>query len=93
MKYIIIERDLPNNMVEVLPFIFPANCVHSLVATVMQSMLRRTHPECKTRVVSAGFYNPGIGACYGVSESLKMSSRPQDVKIISTIDYFPVREV
>ena len=63
---------------------FPDQFVHSDVANAMMRMhkgFERSMERYNLHPVSAGFVGNNSG-CYGKSESLRLSSRPEDTEIL-----------
>lgn len=64
--------------------VFPEQFVHSDVSDAMVRMRKgfgRSMERYNLRPVSAGFVGVD-GECYGKSESLRLSSRPEDTAIL-----------
>ena len=89
MKYIMFEKKLPDDMVQIVPVIFPEALVHSDVAEVMRRLkgIRGLEP------VAAGSINMLAQTCYGKSETLQLNARSQDAETINFVDYLPVRTI
>ena len=87
MKFIIIERKLKDDMVELIPIIFPNNLVHK---NVYESTIdRQEQPSKDFKCVSAGFWNPILGA-HGESETLGIDCKDGTNRVINNIDYYSV---
>lgn len=85
MKYIVFESKLEDGMKILIPVIFPTILVHSTVAQGMPEILDN-HGFSNAKPVGAG--DCVITAkCSGRSESMQLSSRPEDTDLISYHDY------
>lgn len=106
MKYVVLKvtdhRSTcdEQDTVREVPFVFPEELVHSMVAEAMTKMLTRESWEAKryrtVEPLSAGFLHSmtfAAGAktgffCHGRSESMKLSSRPElDSRLLVNYDY------
>lgn len=82
MKYIMLRVKL-GDIERDVPIIFPDALVHERVEKIMTQL-----PELSLAVpVSAGFVDVTDAEVFGKSETLKMSARRQDGRIIRTYDY------
>lgn len=99
MKYVVIEiidQTETGEFVREIPVVFPGSMVHSEVAAAITRVLRKNHPDGRTRQikpVAAGFINsPDLAdiECHGESESLGgLKSRGRaDVALIAMNDYY-----
>lgn len=89
MKYIMVQHDIGNGVIQKLPIIFPKQLVHRFMAQAIVPYLRHRHGFDNVEVVSAGECNL-VGACVvcsGESETLKLKAAPGDADIIMTFDY------
>lgn len=89
MKYIMyrVKRasDHPDKSWYFVPFLFPMSFVHSAFDEYAFMIVRENIPFATVEKVSAGFvaYPPGSHLfAYGSSETLDLSSRPEDTEII-----------
>jgi hypothetical protein len=73
-----------SGMSKKIPIIFPDFLVHSDVAKAMKRLTDLREAE----IASAGFYDPISGDCHGKSETLEVSSDPEDGNIILRYEYF-----
>ena len=72
-----------------IPVIFAPVLSHKDMHDHVFHLLRRKY-RLEVKLVSAGFLDPSSGATSGESESLKMSSRPEDGALIdSQPSYLP----
>lgn len=87
MKYLVL-RAKTGGLTHEIPFIFPNNLVHRLVAGAVKSTLR-AHRYTAIECVSAGDYAPSLdGACSGKSTTLSVESRGvEDERLIAMCDY------
>jgi hypothetical protein len=85
MKYIVMQRNL-GDIIQEVPIIFPTCLVHKHVAQALLKLPGNSY-QFLNRVASAGEITFGSIWCGGDSETLKISSRPQDEALISSIDY------
>ena len=86
MKYVMLEAKLPESkMVVKIPLIFPNALVHSIVADQMVFALLRHGIEAVP--VSAGTASVSQVEIGGNSETLGLSSNPDDKMTIELIDY------
>ncbi len=79
MKYIVTRQ---KNGVEEI-FQFPATVNHDCMAEAVMHMRDQTHAgwtRVQRDVISAGFVQ--FGKCVGMSESLRLGSRPQDSDLL-----------
>ena len=79
MKYIVTTNE--NGEEEI--FIFPCSVNHDVMAEAVASMRNQTHGNWRRvhrETISAGFVEAGM--CLGKSESLGLSSRPQDSNLL-----------
>jgi len=95
-KYIIVQKGNQE-----LPFIFPAQCVHSLMFQAVQVMtmqeIKTMYPEATSKmqadaalslkVVGAGSVTFDVGKAGGFSETLDVKSREQDSSVIQSFPY------
>lgn len=88
MKYIVTtNEDLGEEI-----FTFPDSVGHNIMAEAVCAMRNQTHgnwKRIKRETVSAGFVEPS-GGCVGRSESLGISSRPQDTELLAAMKGAPV---
>jgi len=90
MKYIILKDTIGME----IPIIFPERITHKAMAQHVQHLLMRETQD-STEVVSAGFCSV-LATCSGSSESLRISSRPDDSIALSfneSISGVPVADV
>lgn len=88
MKYVMLQ--LPDG--KKIPIIFPEFMVHSLVAKSMVHCLGMYHKIEGAKAVSAGSFRfTGLDhrpvACFGSSETMKLSADPQDAEVIVSYEY------
>lgn len=84
MKYIVFESKV-EDMKILIPVIFPTTLVHSLVAQGVPKILD-DHGFSNAKPVSAGDCTV-IAKCSGRSETMHLSSRPEDTDLVSLHDY------
>lgn len=86
-----------------VPIIFPKDLIHAEVARAMQSYYVRVAVQCapkgvlsdkalselrgSIKAVSAGELTLDVGACTGRSDTLGVSSRPEDERVIAAHPY------
>lgn len=92
MKYIVFERQIENNMVEVIPVIFPNSLVHSEVSEAIVKLIEKSHKATIVTPVTAGFVNILSSKVYSGSETLKLASTPSDALLMQMVDYLPIQE-
>lgn len=92
MKYIVFERQIENNMVEVIPVIFPNSLVHSEVSEAIIKVIENSHKATVVTPVTAGFVNIMSSKVYSSSETLKLASTPSDALLMQMVDYLPIQE-
>lgn len=85
MKYVLVKAGHPLN--REVPIIFPSLMVHAQVAEVLGWLLQTHHGVTEWQVVSAGDVAFDRALCGGMSETLKVSSLPEDAAVIETYDY------
>lgn len=81
MKYIVTENE--DGIEEI--FTFPDSVHHDAMAEILNRIKNQTHgnwERIRRRPVSAGFVMSS-GTCFGSSETLSLSSRPQDSDILA----------
>jgi len=95
-KYIIVRKGNQE-----LPFIFPENCVHSLMFRAVRMMtkleIKTIYPSASEKmlkdavdslkVVGAGSITLDVGSATGSSGTLKVQSRPGDASAIQSFPY------
>lgn len=95
-KYIIVRKGNQE-----LPFIFPDNCVHSLMFKCVRAMtkaeVKAMYPMAtdkmlkdvadSLKVVGAGSITFDVGNASGGSETLNVQSRPSDKTLIQSFPY------
>lgn len=89
MKYIVMGVLTKSGLDCEIPFVFPDLVVHLNMATVCKVLLEDQFKGADVRVISAGFINSidVTSECYGKSESLGVTSRPEDTRLIKMCDY------
>ena len=86
MKYIVADIRISESIYREVPFIFPEFMVHSLFAECIPGIARK-HEWRLAGFISAGFMEID-GECHGKSESMKLTSRPEeDTLLIRMINY------
>jgi hypothetical protein len=78
MKYIVLD-----NGERELPIIFPDEMNHIDIATAITNL--GDYKSC--RLVAGGFITMGTSLCFGASQTLQISSRPEDQALINGYDY------
>lgn len=87
MKYVMLKVELMDGLTESLPFIFPNNLTHSVVAEAMCKAVQQERGKVPV-VISAGYVAPLRAVrTFGDSESLNVKSRPEDAFIVQFHDY------
>lgn len=89
MKFILIQQKAANSVI-LIPVIFSDTLVHKNVFEINQMLLRemyRQHGWENATCISAGFYNPYNGTCYGESETLGINCKEGTTDIIRNINY------
>lgn len=84
MKYIIFVTDIDGLVINI-PVTFSKIIIHKTFAEHMKYYFLREH-GFTAKVKSAGFINSD-GTCHGESESLGVSSDPEDTDLIRLNDY------
>ncbi len=84
MKYIMFEVT-EDKITRKVPFIFPSQLVHSMVAHAVHPLMIAKHDTAK--LVSAGEWSKISGEACGFSETLKLESHPDDTLVIKSYDY------
>lgn len=84
MKYIVLETEQDNP--QKVPLIFPDFLVHSEMARHLREAIRR-HLGVESKAVSAGNIVFEDVVTTGKSETLKLTSRDEDAKMIAMYDY------
>ena len=80
MKYLVTTNEEGKEEI----FIFPRSVNHDIMAEAVYAMKNQTYGDWKRirrKPISAGFVE--AGRCVGGSESLGISSRPQDQELLS----------
>lgn len=72
---------------KLVPVIFPNELVHQLVERYFRLALQRHWPDSTIEAVSAGDCELGFLECSGKSETLGLSSDPEDAEMIRLYDY------
>lgn len=86
MKYILFEVDLGSAKAH-LPVIFPSSMVHQMVADALFPCV--PGEAANKRVIRAGEVSGlDVHATFGESQTLRMSSSPEDADTIRGFDYF-----
>lgn len=81
MKYVMMQIDAGAGMKRNFPILFSDDLTHAFVAdAIVKAIARDTHEMASP--VSAGFVNMSRCEAFGSSESLHLSSRPEDSRII-----------
>lgn len=82
MKYIVMSEETKDEVKELI-FIFPKSINHDCMAEVLGRIKDQTGGNWRRvfrQPVSAGFTDGK--ECYGISESLRLKSRPQDTGML-----------
>jgi hypothetical protein len=88
-KYVMFKVPLSKDTEVLIPIIFPDKLVHADVAENLKQTVA-TSCSCKIEEVtvqSAGEINIDVLECYGKSTTLKVSSDPEDEKVIQMYPY------
>jgi len=81
MKYIVMKDEEGKEEL----FTFPCSVHHDAMAEVLGRIKNHTHGDWHRifrQPIAAGFISAG-GQCYGKSETLKLSSRPEDSTLLA----------
>ena len=81
MKYIVTQQTDGTEEI----FIFPRSVNHNCMAEALERIRDKTWGDWKRvtrKPISAGFVENG--KCVGMSETLKLKSRPEDTKLLSS---------
>lgn len=84
MKYITFSVEINDTKI-IVPFIFSSMLVHRDMTDNCR-VIKRTFPTAKVTLRSAGMVNSSL-ECSGESETLNISSHPDDTRILQSYDY------
>ena len=89
MKYIMIQRELPNTdgQVTMLPVIFPSVLTHVDIANAVLDILKKDWPDCHSEIISAGEVSVSSMGVSGFSDTLKLSTGNSDHVFINFSEY------
>lgn len=85
MKYVMMERDIGDGVIQLIPVLFPKDLIHEDMAKAITKMLP------KAKAVAAGECHVRVISTHGRSETLQLDARVGDADVINVIDYSGIR--
>ena len=92
MKFIIVERKVNADTIQLIPFIFSKDIVHITMYDQAKVAIKNDYGVSLVKCVSAGEVNIGFGGMVfsGESTSLKISCHKNTTEVMKTIEYFNI---